>query len=145
MPTQESTLVRWCQSSTRLQQGQEVKSCAAKIYRTYYNTVLVPVIFVFACRVLSLKCMLVDLARSIYQYLVLRRPFKVTSQQIFLTNFSYFILPRKCGNIYLTYAYLKTVLIRIFKWSERRGPETFPVSRRRNDAHGKHQKWFLII
>ena len=43
-------------------------------------------------------------------------------QQIFWTRFSYFRLSRKCGNIHLTYEYLKTVLIRNCKWSERRDP-----------------------
>ena len=42
-----------------------------------------------------------DFACSIDLYLVLRRSVLMKGQQIFWTNFSYFRLSRKCGNIHL--------------------------------------------
>ena len=39
---------------------------------------------------------IVDVACSIYQYLVLRQSVQMKGQQIFRTHFSYFNLSRKC-------------------------------------------------
>ena len=45
---------------------------------------------------------IVDVACSIYLYIVLRRSVLMKGQLIFRTNFSYFRLSGKCGNIHLT-------------------------------------------